>query len=285
MRKTARPLILLLLVMMLSGCGYTHKLAEGEAVSAFGSVNWPAAPDTITASDLDTLPPPVQRYLKKAGVLGKERVHTFAGQFSGKMKMGGEKAKWLPVEVIQHSVIDTTLTRIFYIRTRMFGIIPVVGRDKYENGKGNMLIRVADLFTVVNQSGVLMDRSELVTFLNDMAMFPMAMLGKKVAWEAVNDTAAKAVLSDCGLQVSALFIFDNNDDLVNFVTDDRTYDDGRGDVRKARWWTPLRKFREYKGVRIFSEGDAVWDFGDKRFTYAHFTIEDVEFNARVPIKR
>jgi hypothetical protein len=260
------------------GCGSTSTLAIREAESALAKINRTNLADTIRAADLDSLPAPVRRYLTKAGVVGRERIRTFRGAFDGLMKVGGEKAKWTKVHVVQYSFMDSTLTRIFFIKTRIFGIVPVVGRDKYENGKGNMLIRVGDLFTVVNQTGATMDKSELVTFLNDLSFFPMGMLNEKVVWEPVSDTSARAILSDCGISVSGIFFFSTNGDLVNFVTDDRTYDDGRGDVRKARWWTPLRDPREFDGVRISAEGDAVWDFGDWKFHYARFTIKDVGYN-------
>jgi hypothetical protein len=266
------------LVLFATGCNQTRNLAISEAHTALNNLHRPALPDTITSADLDSLPAPVKRYLEKTGVIGKEHLLTFRGKFTGQMKLGGEKAAWTKVNVVQYSVMDSTLTRVFYITTKMFGFIPIVGRDKYENGKGNMLIRVMDLFTVVNQSGPTMDKSTLVTFLNDLSLFPMAMLSKKVTWEALSDTSARATLSDCGNSVSGIFYFTRDGDLNNFETRDRTYDDGRGDVRTAKWWTPLRNPTIYAGVRIFSEGDAVWDFGDRKFHYARFTINDVGYN-------
>ena len=56
----------------------------------------------------------------------------------------------------------------------------------------------------------------------------MGMLNEKVVWEPVSDTSARATLSDCGISVSGIFFFSSNGDPVNFVTDDRTCDDGRG---------------------------------------------------------
>jgi hypothetical protein len=263
---------------LVCGCTSTCKRACTEANAALERIHRLPPPDTVKAADLDRVPPPVKRYLLKAGVVGKEQVRTFRGRFTGEMKVGGEKSNWTKVRVTQYSFVDSTLTRIFYIESRMFGLLPVVGRDKLEAGRGNMLIRVGDMVTVVNQTGPTMDRSALVTFLNDMAMFPAALLDRHVSWEPVTDSTARATLTDCGISVSAMFMFDRSGDLVDFYTDDRTYDDGRGDVRKARWRTPLRNFREFAGVRIFSEGEAVWDFGDRQFPYARFKLQDVGYN-------
>lgn len=275
--KRAGFTILLLFGIMMVACSSTHKLAITEAQAALAGIDRYVA-DTISISDLDSLPAPVRRYLLKTGIVGKERVRTFRGKFSGRMKLGGEKAGWTKVSVEQYSTVDTNLTRIFYIKSTMFGIIPIVGRDKYENGHGNMLIRVCDLFTVVNQTGPAMDKSELVTFLNDMSMVPSAMLNKKILWMPLSDTSACATIFDRGLKVSGIFFFSKDGDLVNFVTSDRTYDDGRGDVRKADWWTPFSHHRDFHGVRVPAEGKAVWDFGNRKFEYARFTIKNIEYN-------
>ena len=61
----------------------------------------------------------------------------------------------------------------------------------------------------------------------------MDMLNKKVVWETVSDTSARPTLSDCGSSVPGIFFFGTNGDLVNFVTDDRTCDDGRGRRQKT----------------------------------------------------
>jgi hypothetical protein len=45
------------------------------------------------------------------------------------------------------------LARIFYIQLRFFGLVPVLGRDTYVDGRGRMLIRVLDLFTVGDGTG------------------------------------------------------------------------------------------------------------------------------------
>jgi hypothetical protein len=266
-------------LMITTGCQSTGNLTLTEAQSALEVYKQTSLSDPISTKDLDSLPAPVKRFLLNSGVVGKSHLQFFRGKFSGSMKVGGEKAAWSKVKVVQYSFLDdTSLTRIFYIRTKMFGIVPVFGRDKYANGKGQMLIRVADLFTVVNKTGPSMDKSELVTFLNDMTMFPAAFLNKRVAWEAIDDTSAKATLTDHGLTVSGIFFFDHNDNIVNFVTDDRTYDNGRGDVRKARWWTPFYAYQEIDGLRVPSKGEAQWDFGDHRFTYAKLDILDAGCN-------
>lgn len=259
------------------GCSHSRRLARAEAQAALDHIRCSPAPTIIQQAELDPLPLPVRDYLIKSGVVGKPHLKTFRAKFKGRMRMK-EGGSWLPISVIQYSFMDSTLTRIFNIQGRMCGLFPIKGRDKYEKGKGNMLIRPFDLFTAVDQKSESMDRSELVTFLNDMMMFPMAMLNPKVSWSPLNDTSAIATLTDAGLSVSGTFIFSRDHDLINFVTDDRTYDDGRGDVRQAKWWTPVGHHQSMGGIRIPTFGEAVWDFDSHYFPYAAIVVEDVGYN-------
>lgn len=263
-------------ICLFAGCSQTKKLAISEAAAELERID-KSTPGIIKATDLNDLPIPVNRFLLKSGVVGKPQTKMFRANFKGRMRMRGEKDKWRDVKGFQYSFIDSTLTRIFYIETRMYGV-PVVGRDLYYQGHGNMLIKVMDKFPAVNAKGKSMDKSALVTFLNDMIFFPSAMLIPKVKWSAINDTCARATISDHGITVSGIFFFNNQDEIVNFVTDDRTYDDGRGDVRKARWWTPMREHSSVNNVRIPFEGGAEWDFFDHRFLYANFKFSEIEYN-------
>ncbi|MBL8024940.1 MAG: hypothetical protein JNL74_00935 [Fibrobacteres bacterium] len=258
-------------------CSQTKKLAIAEAAAELSSID-KSAPAIVQADDLKDLPAPVKRYLTKSGVVGKPHTKMFRTRFTGRMKLGGEEDKWREVSGFQYSFIESTLTRIFYIETRMYGV-PVVGRDRYFQGHGNMLIKLMDKFAVVNATGESMDKSALITFLNDMMFFPSAMLTPFVKWAPVNDSTALATITDKGKTVSGLFYFNKEDEIVNFVTDDRTYDNGRGDVRKARWWTPVIKHADVNNVHIPVAGSAEWDFGDRRFLYADFKFSDIDYNS------
>jgi hypothetical protein len=44
---------------------------------------------------------------------------------------------WIKIKYKQYNFIPAP-SRVVYIYSRMFGIIPFEGRDKYQNGQGNM---------------------------------------------------------------------------------------------------------------------------------------------------
>lgn len=267
----------LFFVAAMTGCSSTKALYQKEVAAALAASDPPGLGDRVRAEEVEILPAPVAAYLRRAGVVGQPRVRSLRAQLKGRIKTS-EDGRWLPFQAEQHSTLGADYARYFYLKGTMLGVIPVYGRDKYERGSGEMLIRPLDLFTAAEVSGPEMARSALVTMLNDLFMAPAAMLDERIMWEAVSDTSARATLVDDSLRVSGVFIFDDDRDLVDFYTDDRTYDDGRGTSQRARWWTPLSRHRVVNGVRMPTFGRATWDFGDRTYTYVEMEVIDVEYN-------
>jgi len=231
----------------------------------------------VTEEELSGLPAPVRRYLMYAGVVGKEKAQTARISFEGEFRMrtGG---KWMHVETEQTSFLDDAV-RVFYIKGRYLGVVPVSGRDLYARGEGNMLIKLLSFLTIENASGPEMNQSGLVTFLNDMVMIPTAFLDERVAWSAIDDRSARATLSDRGMSVSAVIHFNESGEIVNFVTEDRYHSEGGGRSRNVKWSTPFGNYREITGVRVPTEGEALWHFDEGDFCYARFRLKDLRYDA------
>ena len=99
---------------------------------------------------------------------------------------------------------------------RAVGVAPLVSvrvRDGYRPGRGTMLGRLGGLVTVVNEAGTPeMAASALTRWLGEAVWFPTALIPGGVAdhgvrWEAVDDSTARATITDGGTTVSAEFRF------------------------------------------------------------------------------
>lgn len=231
----------------------------------------------VAEEELRGLPEPVQRYMRYAQVVGKEKAQVARIRFKGefRMRVGG---KWMGVETEQTSFLDDPV-RVFYIKGRYLGIVPISGRDLYARGEGNMLIKLLHFVTVENARGREMNQSGLVTFLNDMVMIPTAFLDQRVTWTAVDDRSVRATLKESGMSVSAMIHFNGSGEIVNFVTEDRYHSDGGGLYSNVKWSTPFRNYREIEGVRVPTEGEGVWHFDAGEFCYAKFRLRDVRYNS------
>lgn len=229
----------------------------------------------VQPSDLEELPPVVRTYLERSGVVGRPRARNLRAVWRGRMRRTPD-GPWFPIQAEQHNAYRPLL-RTFYIRGRMMGV-PVVGRDLYDSGRGQMVMRVFGLVPVVDLAGEELAESGLVTIFNDMCLLsPSALLDDRIAWEPVDRRSVRTSLTDSGRTVSATLIFDEDGDLTDFVTDDRSME-VEGQFERHPWSTPVGDYQTMAGHRVPTFGEGVWKLPDGDFTYAEFHLQELEIN-------
>jgi Family of unknown function (DUF6544) len=192
--------------------------------------------DDVSDHDLASLPDPARRYLEEAGAIGHPadwslRLHS-RGTF--RLKRGWP---WMPCEAWQYNSA-AQVARVFWMRIDACGL-PMVGRDSYVRGRGELHGRLAGLLTVARGTGHEYDVGELVTFLNDAVIFvPSMLLRLPVSWAVVSDRTFEVTLADGGRQVTARVTVDERGLPVDFSTEDRYFATAGGLVR-SRWRTPV----------------------------------------------
>ena len=247
----------------------------------------PAAPGPdfdrapVSEADLQPLPETARRYLRFMRVVGRPRDWSFRLRFTGRFRRSREDA-WMTCEAWQYNT-SVALARIFHIRLRFFGLVPVLGRDTYVNGRGRMFIRLLDRFTVGDGTGEAYDIGELVTYLNDAVLLaPALLLAPNVRWSEVDARSFDVELTDHGRTVKARVSIDDRGAPVDFETTDRFYSD-RNDaskVTRCRWTTPVDGYQDVGDRRLPTRGQAVWHPPEGELVYADFTLDPatVAFN-------
>jgi hypothetical protein len=232
-----------------------------------------ASSEVVTEADLAPLPPPVSRYLRRVGVVGRPHVRGFEARFSGRFRNGPEGA-WMDFVAEQRTVIAPP-TRLFLIEASRAGL-PFQAFHAFVGRDATMRVRAAGLLDVVDARGPEMNRSETVTFLNDLCVFaPGALLEADIRWETLGEGAVRATYTQGTETVSAVLTFDADGDLVGFGSEDRSMTaDGKTYVRHP-WSTPLRDYRDYPGGRLARRGDATWKLPAGDFTYGEFVLESL----------
>ena len=149
-------------------------------------------------------------------------------------------------------------------------------RDKFYEGKGNMLIRLLPFITIADATGDEIDQGTLVRYFNEMMWFPTAYLNDYIQWEPIDPSSAKATISWQGLSASALFYFDDKGALTNFVAERyMTVDDG---YSLETWSTPITEYREINGMMLPTKGEGVWNLSSGDFSYIRVEITHIEYN-------
>ena len=233
----------------------------------------------VTDADLDGLPAPAQVWLRHIGVVGQPRVQTFRALWKARIRQGPDRP-WMDAPAQQVNRVDEP-TRVFLMKASRFGV-PFDALHLYRDGHATMEVQVASLFTVVDARGPQMDRSETVTFLNDVCVLaPAALLDPRVTWQA-RDERSVTVTFDTGSQrVSAVLTFDEAFDLVDFVSDDRLKSADGKTYERFPWSTPLKGHRVVNGVRLPGFGEAVWHEPGGAWAYGEFELERLEYNVGV----
>lgn len=235
-----------------------------------------AATGTVTELDIARLPMPVQRYLRFTGAVGRPKVVNFRVSMTGTMRRspGGD---WLAINARQYSFLDDR-ARLFYISSALYGV-PFDGYHAYIGEHATMQITVAHLLTVADARGEKMDRGETVTMFNDMClMAPAALIDPSIGWELLDTLTVKATFSNAGNTISAILSFDPSGALKDFISHDRSRTNDGVMYLDHPWSTPVRAYHTFHGMNLAGEADAVWHAPEGAFTYARFTITDVEYN-------
>jgi hypothetical protein len=232
----------------------------------------------ISKTDIQHLPDPVQKYIQYTGVIGKPKVHNFRAEFYGKMKLKKE-GEWMKINAEQYNFYND-YTRLFYIRSTLYGI-PIDGFHKYVSGRATMQIKVASLFKVVDAKGKEMDKSDTVTFFNDMCLFaPATLIDKNIIWKQIEPLKVKAKFTIKGIEINAELHFNEKGELINFISEDRYLTESGEEYINYKWSTPVQRYLDFNGIKVPTHGKAIWHTPEGEFTYMKIDLKDIKYNIK-----
>jgi hypothetical protein len=263
------------------GYDFSMRTSFEQEVASLGLAPPPKSTAVVTEDDVRDLPEPARRYLHFMRVVGRARDAAFRATLRGRFLLSAESS-WRSFESWQYNQGAPEVARLFFMRLRMFGI-PVQGRDFYLRGKGSLVIRPLDLFTVVSAGGVEFDLGEMVTWLNDAVLLaPSMLLCDAITWEPVDDGAFDLAFRDRGNAVRARVFVDERGAVTNFRTEDRWYAPaGSNSPIRLPWTTPIEGWQRAGERMLLTRGKATWKRVEGDLTYIEFEVRpgDVEFGA------
>jgi hypothetical protein len=228
----------------------------------------------VTEENIALLPAPVQRYLRMNGSIGKPRVSgvhlTFDAEMFQKKGQAGMRG-----QAEQYDRVEPP-KRLFFMQTKMYGL-PVDVLHDYKGSTANMRVRLASLYNVVDiNSREDLSKTETVTLLNDLCLFmPSWLTDERLTWQPIDDQSAKVSFANGPHKVTATVYFNAQDELVNFVSEDRGALQDDGTLRILRWSTPMRDYKEFDGRRFATVGEAIWHYPEGDFVYGKMTLTKV----------
>ena len=228
----------------------------------------------ITEETLSNLPEPVKRYFHYTGVVGHPWIQSVRLKQTGKFRQGADR----PWMVFSADDFYTTNPPGFRwdAKFKMFGIPLLRAEDKYKNGHGSMVGKLAGLKTLFDVKGDKMDQASMMRYLNEIIWFPTAYLGDNMRWEDLDDKSARVKFTDGGREIEASLYFDKEGRLENFIG--KRYREINGEYSLDTWSTPITAYGEHAGLKLPTRGSAVWHLPEGDLTYIDLEVKDIQYN-------
>jgi len=234
--------------------------------------------EILSPEDIKHLPSVVQKYLNYTGSVGKAKVSNFRAEFSGGIRSKSSE-DFMPLKSVQYNFTDKP-TRLFYIVAKKKGI-PAKGIHLYKDQTAIMLVKIFGLFTVVNAKGKEMNQGETVTLFNDMCfMAPASLIDRNIEWTEVDNITVDAKFTNGNIIINATLFFNEEGELVNFLSNDR-FETSDGKIYKNYpWITPVTGYTNINGYRLPSGAKLIYKHPDEDLCYGEFNLVSIEYNCK-----
>jgi len=108
-------------------------------------------------------------------------------------------------------------------------------------------------------------------------MAPATLIDKRIQWEKPVDLSVKAIFTNGNISISAILYFNEEGELINFVSHDRSETNGKV-YHNYPWSTPVKAYTEMKGYRLPSKAELIYTRPDGDFCYGVFSLVLIEYN-------
>lgn len=245
------------------------------------SARLPIAPVTYDPGELEGLPAPVQRYFRTVLTDGQPLVAVVRVAHAGQLNMSENptKARWSPF-TSEQLVITRRPGFDWDARVRLMPGIQVFVHDAYVVGEGILHATLFGLFPLANLRGTPeVAAGELMRFLAEAAWYPTAFLPSQgVRWAGLDDTSARATLTDGATTVALDFHFDA-EGLIQTVRAAARYRTVHNTQVATPWQGRFWGYAVQDGMRVPLQSEVEWQLPEGSLPYwrGHITHIVYEF--------
>ncbi len=254
-----------------------NKMISGEKTEILEAVKV-SEPEIITSEDITELPSAVQAWLRSTAIIGKPLIIKACVHQKALMKMKPEQHDWHNAQALQYTTMDPPAF-IWTVNMKMNPILSIKGRDKFVDGKGEMLIKMNSLINVANEKGTRIDEGSLQRFLGELVWFPSLALSPYITWESIDDNSAKATMTYNGTSGSGTFYFDENGDFKKFIA--MRFMGNKTDAKRYPWVLTVDDYAVFEGIKVPSKMKATWQLDEADWTWLQLEIVSISYNKNV----
>jgi hypothetical protein len=232
--------------------------------------------EVFTLTDFSNLPIAVQKYIENCGYIGTPKMSYLKMEYEDVAFKQGRNGPSLTIDYQQYDFVNRP-ARMALIDSSMFGV-PFEGYDYYQNGKGGMKGAIAKAITIFNQTGVDMDKACLATFLAESMFAPSIMLQDYIVLTEISEYETQATIFYEGISVTGIFTFNDEYEMISFMTNDRSVVGTDGTVEYVPWSAICSDYRfTDSGIKHPTKFKAVWNYPTEDFVYFDGTITEISY--------
>lgn len=271
----ANVIILLATIIGYSSFNFKDKIKK-ERIAQFENSQLKNQ-EIVTKKSLLDLPPIIQKWLSNSGIIGKKLISNVYLTQELQLKLKPEQTTWNNGTAEQYFTIQPPAFN-WNINTEMNSILSVVGRDKFEGGKGEMVIKLLSLIPVAKaKNDEKVNQATLQRYLAEIVWFPSASLSEYIKWETIDDYSARATMKYKGTKGSGEFHFDKDGNFKKFVA--MRYQDSNA-IKPTEWTVIATRTEERNGIKIPIECEASWELENGKWTWLKLRITDIQYNVK-----
>ncbi len=226
---------------------------------------------------VNELPAPLQKYIGLTCKNLNEKISSVRLKQEGMFRTG-INAGWMPYSAEQYFRIDMPAFTWFAKMKGPLGF-KFYSLDNLIEGKGKMMVKIANLFTITEAEGAEITQAVLVRYLAEMIWFPAAFASRYITWESQSDLSVKAVLKCWNLEVSGIFNFEPDGRISSFEAK-RNKPAGKYYFPED-WSVVITEYRKFRDLYLPAACEATWKLNIGELTYIKIMLTAVEYNRPV----
>ncbi len=269
------PNIIILAVSIVLFCYYNFQKLVQQETTQLLIKNVSTENRTLNKSDLIKLPEPVKNWLLNSGVVGKPFISVGKVTQIAEMLMKPDQENWMTAKAIQYTTIESPAF-IWTVDVKMNSLLNFQGRDKFDDGKGEMLIKMNSLINVVNERGKKLDEGTLQRYLGEMVWFPTLALSPHITWEQVDENTAKATMTYKGTLGSGTFYFNSKGDVTKFSA--LRYKGNEAEAKRYQWEMNITDYKTFEGIKVPAKMTSNWKLENKDWTWLKMEVTNIKYN-------
>jgi hypothetical protein len=233
----------------------------------------PIKPKIYDSTEIEGFPTPVQRFFKTVLKDGQAIVTMVKLTQQGLFNMSETEDKWSPFTATQLAIAQRPGFD-WDARIQMAPGVNAFVHDTYLLGEGILHASLFGLFTVAKMHGAPENnQGELLRFFAEAPWYPTALLPSQgVRWEAIDDTSARATLTDGATTVSLVFEF-NPEGAATMRAEARYRDKLTAMPWCGRFW----EYSVRNGMLIPLEGEVGWEYPEGIRLYFKGKITEINY--------